>query len=149
MYGFERDFQLYYLENQNTYSEEDPLQHLALLIAATLKLELPFLIVLLYEVQQDCRTLEDGESIRLGSSGIGTVNEHRDSSVWVHCNEPWLFLDVRSQVNLLDTVKANEQWPGARGGTAEDLLIVDVPVGCLELFEHDGYFVAIGGSCSV
>jgi hypothetical protein len=138
--------QLLHPKNQNTYSKEDPLQHLALLIAAALKLELPFLIVLLYKVQQDRRTLEDRESIRLGSSGMGAVNENRDTSVWVHCNEPGFFLDVRGQVNLLDAANVYEQRPG---GTTKDLLVVDVPVGCFELFKHNGHFVAIGGSCSV
>ena len=36
-----------------------------------------------------------------------------------------------------------------QGGTVKDLLVVDVPVGCFELFEHDRYLVAIGGRCSV
>lgn len=98
--------QLYHLENLNTYSKEDPLQHLTLLIAAAFKLELPFLVVLLHEVQQNRCTLEDGESIRVGNSGIGAVNENRDTSVWVHCDEPWLFLGIRAQVDLLDTVKS-------------------------------------------
>ena len=90
---------------QNTYSKENPLQHLTLLIAAALKLELSFLIVLLDKVQQNCCSLEDSETIRLGGSGVGAVNEYRDTSVWVHRNEPGLLLDVCRQVDFFDTVK--------------------------------------------
>ena len=34
---------------------------------------------------------------------MGSVNEHRDTSVWVHCNEPRLLLGVGRQVDFLDT----------------------------------------------
>ena len=86
--------------DQGTYSEEDPLQHLAVAVGILLLVEreLVVLVVVLLEVEQDRGGLEDGEVV------ARAVNERRDAAVGVQLDEPRLLLRVLAKIDLLDAV---------------------------------------------
>jgi hypothetical protein len=73
-----------------TYSKEDPLKHLAVLVVLSLgrERELVLGIIVLREVQQDRRGLVDDKVV------ARLIDEDGDTTIGVQLNEPVLFLNV-------------------------------------------------------
>lgn len=83
-----------------THREEDPLQHLAVLVRHGLwvKSELELCVIVLLEVEKDYRGLEDREVPTVGVDG------YWDTAVWVEPDEPWLLLRSLPDVDRVQTV---------------------------------------------
>ena len=88
-----------------TNCEEDPLQHLAVLVRARLRVEreLELGVVVLLEVEQDRGGLEDGEVVAVA------VDEDGDAAVRVHLDEPWLLLRPLPDIYWMHTLGAMDQ----------------------------------------
>lgn len=82
---------------RDTHSEEDPLEHLAVVVGLRLRIkpELVVLVIVLPQVQVDRSRLEDIKVVPRA------VNERRDTAVRVQLDEPGLLLDVRPDVDAL------------------------------------------------
>lgn len=67
-------------------------------LAGRVEAELVVLVVVLLQIEQDRRRLEDDKVVALA------VNEGRDAPVWVQLDEPWLLLNIGAYVDLEDAV---------------------------------------------
>ena len=75
------------------------------------------------------------------------VDEDGDATVGVESNEPRFLLTVGGEIDPLDAM-------GARSGAAwcrgqDSLVVYDIAIGGLELFEQNGHLVSVGGGCGV
>lgn len=76
----------------STHSEEDPLQHLAVVVGVLLgvKPEDVVLVVVLREVK------DNRGGLKYAKVTTGVVDERRDAAVWVQLDEPWFLENGRS-----------------------------------------------------
>lgn len=81
-----------------TYYEEYPLQHLTPVIwlGDRVEKELLFLVIMLYQIKQDSRRLENN---KVSSTSI---NEYGNSAIWVKFNKPGFLLSVGPNIYFLD-----------------------------------------------
>jgi len=110
----------------STMREEDPLKHFTVFIGVCLGVEskLLVLVIVLCEVQEDSSGLEDDEIV------AGSIDEHRDPTIWVQCDEPGFLLPVGGDIDLLD-------------------IVINVGVQRLQFLEEDGDLVTVGSRTGV
>jgi len=108
-------------------AKEDPLEHDALVVAPGREEEEAFGVVLANEVEKDSGGFKDAERLWL----VFAVDENRDATVGIESDEPRLLLTVGGEIDPLDVV------------------VYDVAIGGLELFEQNGHLVSVGSGCGV
>ena len=131
-------------ERRVTYCEEDPLQHLAVLVRARPRVEreLELGVVVLLEVEKDRGGLEDGEVVAVA------VDEDGDATVRVHPDKPWLLLRPLPDIYRMHTFTAASESPAPRHARGSNVLVfktILVP----KLLEEDRNLPAIGGPSGI
>lgn len=126
-----------------THREEDPLQHLAVLVRPGLwvKSELELCVIVLLEVEKDRCGLEDRKVPTVGVDG------YWNTDVWVEPDEPWLLLRSLPDVDRVQTVFPEYSRVASCSQTPRchtNYALVLEAILLLQLLKKNGDFMAIG-----